>query len=310
MAKRVLTIAEQQQLRLTLQTATIAALMDSRRWAPGDIAFQGGTSLHLAHGSARFSEDLDFMVRGGLSLRALSAQIEKKLRLPADIPADLALAVSASKDDRNPHVFNVTLSGPNVLGSAKLKIELWQTPDAALKTLQLKISTITSAAGQAFVPTLTLSEIFADKVYAIGARARIKPRDIFDLAWLCEKQPFEPTAESLLTRLAIYPVESGNMADTASAWLANAEERLIELKSPTAAKKVMTDLKRWLPTSWRMDEVVAAEMLKPAVVHLSAAMTIMRNAMNMPQKTLAAAGTDAKAAPKAVKKNVRVKKMR
>lgn len=69
--KRTLSSQEEAQLRDVLQTATLAALMNSRRWEPGDIAFQGGTSLHLAHGSARFSEDLDFLVRGGLSLKGL-----------------------------------------------------------------------------------------------------------------------------------------------------------------------------------------------------------------------------------------------
>ena len=66
--KRTLSAQDEVHLRAVLQTATLAALMDSRRWEPGDIAFQGGTSLHLTHGSARFSEDLDFMVRGSLSL--------------------------------------------------------------------------------------------------------------------------------------------------------------------------------------------------------------------------------------------------
>jgi len=79
--KRVLTPQQLQTLRSMLQAATIAALMDSRRWEPGDLAFQGGTCLHLAHGSARFSEDLDFMVRGGLSLRGLSKEVQNKLHL-------------------------------------------------------------------------------------------------------------------------------------------------------------------------------------------------------------------------------------
>ena len=75
--KRVFSTQAQLQLREILQTATLAALMDSRRWEPGDLAFQGGTSLHLAHGSARFGEDLNFMVRGGLSLDGLSKQVKK-----------------------------------------------------------------------------------------------------------------------------------------------------------------------------------------------------------------------------------------
>ncbi|MGH8822846.1 MAG: nucleotidyl transferase AbiEii/AbiGii toxin family protein, partial [Rhodoferax sp.] len=157
--KRNLAARDEYLLREILQSATLAALMDSRRWEPGDIAFQGGTSLHLAHGSARFSEDLDFMVRGGLSLEGLSREVHKRLRLPPGIPSDLAVSVTPIKNDRNPHSFYVTLSGPRVIGSVKVKIELWKTQEKALSSLALKVSTISSAAGQAFVPTLTLDEI-------------------------------------------------------------------------------------------------------------------------------------------------------
>jgi predicted nucleotidyltransferase component of viral defense system len=275
--KRVLSPQNQLLLREILQTATLAALMDSRRWEPGDLAFQGGTSLHLAHGSARFSEDLDFMVRGGLSLDGLSRQVQKKLRLPPDVPADLHVTVTQGKDQRNPHMFYVTLSGPQVVGSAKVKVELWQAQAAALQSLQLKISNVTSPAGQAFVPTLTLGEIFADKVYALGARARIKPRDVFDLWWLCEKETPHLTAQALHTRLEIYPVPSGRVQDTAKVWLANAALRLQELKAPNAAQDIASDLQRWLPSSWPMHETAAAAMLVVSITQLQAGMALMQS---------------------------------
>ncbi len=274
--KRVLSSEQQQTLRHILQAATIAALMDSRRWEPGDLAFQGGTSLHLAHGSARFSEDLDFMVRGGLSLEGLSKEVQKKLRLPADLPTDLSVAVTPGRDARNPHIFYVTLSGPLVVGSVRVKIELWQTQAAALKSLQLKISTVTSPAGQAFVPTLTLAEIFADKVYALGGRDRIKPRDLFDLWWLCEKEKPHLTASAMRTRLEIYPADSGKLQDTQAAWLANAALRLQDLQAKHAAQDVASDLKRWLPSSWPMNEQVAADMLQLASTHLQAGVALMQ----------------------------------
>jgi predicted nucleotidyltransferase component of viral defense system len=274
--KRVLSPQNQQILREVLQTATLAALMNSRRWEPGDLAFQGGTSLHLAHGSARFSEDLDFLVRGGLSLGGMAKQVQNKLRLPPDIPADLSVTVTHGKDQRNPHMFYVTLSGPQVVGSAKVKVELWQAQAAALQSLQLKISTVTSPTGQAFVPTLTLGEIFADKVYALGARARIKPRDVFDLWWLCEKETPQLTVQALHTRLEIYPVPSGVTQDTATVWLANAAQRLHELKAPNAAKEVASDLQRWLPSSWPMNEQVAIDMLKLSVAQLKTGMALMQ----------------------------------
>jgi len=274
--KRTLSAQDESYLRGVLQTATLAALMDSRRWEPGNLVFQGGTSLHLVHGSARFSEDLDFLVRGGLSLKGLSREVQRRLRLPPDIAADLAVSVTPSKDDRNPHSFYVTLAGPQVIGSAKVKIELWQTPATALRALTLKVSVISSSTGQAFVPTLTLSELFADKVYALGARARIKPRDIFDLWWLCEQGVAGPNTDSLCARLRIYPAPSGQEHDTAQAWIESAMARLTDLQAPNIAVRVAQDLKRWLPSSWPMDTDVATAMLAPAIEQLQNGIAMMR----------------------------------
>jgi hypothetical protein len=281
--KRTLSAQDESYLRNVLQTAPLAALMDSRRWAPGDLAFQGGTSLHLAHGSARFSEDLDFMVRGGLSLKGLSREVQKRLRLPPDISPDLSVTVTPIKDERNPHSFYVTLSGTQVIGSAKVKIELWRTPASAMHALTLKVSTISSSAGQAFVPTLTLTEIFADKVYALGGRDRIKPRDVFDLWWLCEQGVAGVSPNLLHTRLGIYPSASGQESDTAQNWLKNAVARLAELQAPGAVDKVAKDLKRWLPSSWPMDATVAAPMLARAIEHLQLGIDMVRTLAAPPQ---------------------------
>ncbi len=232
--------------------------------------------MHLAHGSARFSEDLDFMVRGGLSLHGLSKEMQRKLRLPADVPADMGVTVTVGKDARNPHTFCVTLSGPAVLGSVRVKIELWQTQAALLQSLQVRVATVTSPSGQAFVPTLTLAEILADKVYALGARARIKPRDLFDLWWLSEQETPRLTANALRTRLLIYPAHSGELLDTKAAWLANAALRLQDLQAPHAAQAIASDLKRWLPSSWPMDEAAAARMVQLVITQLAGGVALMQ----------------------------------
>lgn len=216
------------------------------------------------------------MVRGGLSLEGLSKEVQKKLRLPPDIPTDLQLTASTAKDEHNPHSFYVTLSGPLVLGSVKVKIELWRTDAKALKSLEVKVSTVANSSGQAFVPTLTLHEIFADKVYALGARNRIKPRDVFDLWWLCEKEKQQLSMDALRTRLHIYPDAGGNVISTAAAWLVNAGKRLKELKAPSTAKYVSQDLKRWLPSSWRVDEKVSLDMVQLSIAYLEAGIELMR----------------------------------
>ena len=274
--KRTLTAADQQRFRSLLQSATLAALMDSRRWQPGELAFQGGTCLHLAYGSARFSEDLDFMVRGGLSLRGLSQEVQRRLQALPGVPADMKVTVAPSKEARNPHAFMVTLGGAHVIGSAKVKIELWQTSETALNALKLVVRAISSPTGQqAFVPTLSLEEIFDDKVYALGARDRLKARDIFDLWWLCEQKPMVVDAESLCTRLDIYPGDDSDRTHTAHRWLAAAQSRLSELRAASTAAAVATDLKRWLPSSWKMDASIAAAMVAVSVQKLVEGIGVM-----------------------------------
>ena len=282
--KRILSGDEQFRLRNVLQAAALAALMDSRRWEPGDLAFQGGTCLHLAHGSARFSEDLDFMVRGGLSLGGLAKEVQRRLRLPTDIPTGLSVSVTPSRSDRNPHAFMVTLSGADVIGSAKVKIELWQTEAQVLKSVQVVVSTIASPSGvQAFVPTATLDEILADKIYALGARERLKPRDVFDLWWLFNRPAAPPTLRpnSLLTRLAIYP--RGSLDATATQWLAGAHKQLTELQRPATAALVEADLKRWLPGYWPLSESQTRAMITSATEQLQVGLRIMQGYVQDPQ---------------------------
>ena len=103
----------------------------------------------------------------------------------------------------------------------------------------------------------------------MGARARVKPRDVFDLWWLREKGLASPTERDLENRLAIYPAGSAAMQDTARAWLASASVRLAELQSSEAPERVAADLKRWLPSTWLMDATVAREMLLHAATQLS-----------------------------------------
>ncbi len=275
--KRTLTPDEQRRLRDQLQAATLAALMDSRRWEPGDLAFQGGTCLRLAHGSPRFSEDLDFMVRGGLSLNGLGKGILEQLRGVRGFPADMAVSVSPAKDDRNPHAFMVSLGGEGVIGSAKVKVELWQTPQDVLAGLHLLVRSVASPQGHgAVVPVLSLPELMADKVFALGARDRVKPRDVFDLWWLRQNHPqvqLEPPA--LIARLRIYPDGHKSAGDRAAAWRASAQERLDVLRAPQTVGIVAEDLRRWVPSSLPMGDATATAMLQVATEGLERGMAIL-----------------------------------
>ena len=274
MTKRQLTATDAFDLRQALHVATLDALMASRRWQPGDIVFQGGTSLHLAHGSPRFSEDLDFLVNASLRLDSVSESIKIRLEGTHWLPSDTHLTVSKAKDGRNPHAFVVTIGGAEVLGAIRVKVEMWQTAESALSTIKATVAPVRLARGpaagmQTFVPTADLAEIYADKVFALAARPYLKPRDVFDLHWLDKHSGMHAcTMNDLLVRLATYPNE------TPSAWLAKASVRRSELEK--SSKTITNDLKRWLPSTWPLNEACVKEMIATAVLSLDLGMEIMQ----------------------------------
>lgn len=274
MAKRQLTATEAFDLRQTLHVATLDALMASRRWEPGDLVFQGGTSLHLAHGSPRFSEDLDFLVNSALKLDFIGDAMQARLEGTAWLPGDTRLTVGKVKDGHNPHAFVVSIGGPDVIGAVRVKVEMWQTKKAALSAVKAVVAPVKLARGpaagmQTFVPTADLPEIYADKVFALAARPYLKPRDVFDLHWLGTHSGLrECSVDDLRVRLATYPNE------TPSAWLEKAFARRMELRE--AGDAIAIDLKRWLPSSWPITGASAKEMAQTAVQAIEQGIDMMR----------------------------------
>lgn len=273
MAKTVLTATQQFELRQALQVATLDALLTSRRWQPGELVFQGGTSLHLAHGSPRFSEDLDFLVNSTLDLDAIGKTIEARLAGTPWLPPGTKISVTKAKDEHNPHAFNVVVGGPNVIGAVRVKVELWKTTEASMKPLGIQIVPLRLASGPAagvltHVPTADVEEIYADKVFAVGARPYVKPRDFFDLHYLLKRHPkLTLSEEALRVRLATYPNE------TPVAWLAKAQERRASL--PSTVDAVRADLRNWLPSNWPLTVANAKEIVAVSVDALEGGIRIM-----------------------------------
>lgn len=275
MPKRHLTPTQVFDLRQVLQVATLEALMASRRWEPGDLVFQGGTSLHLAHGSPRYSEDLDFLVNASLNLQSLAKSVAARLEGASWlVPEGAELTVSKAKDARNPHTFVVAVGGPDLIGAVRVRVELWRVKESALSAVRTTVSPVRLLQGaasglQTFVPTAELPEIYVDKVFALGARPYLKARDVFDLHWLAIHGVSGVCApESLLARLATYPNE------TPATWLAKARARRKDLESSTEV--VAKDLKRWLPSSWPLTESAVRSMIQTAIASLDEGVRVMR----------------------------------
>lgn len=248
MAKRTLTASEAYSLRQALQVCTLDALMSARRWGLNDLVFQGGTSLHLAHGSPRFSEDLDFLCRRDIDPLQMQRHLQAVLEQQTWLPPDMKVTVKAGNPDHNPATLTPVLSGDNVVGSVRVKLELWKTPPAALAGMRSFVAPLhlpdgPAAGAYAEVPTAEIGEIFADKVFALAARDRMKPRDVFDLHFIAMAAPELPamTADAMAVRFETYP----NM--THEAWEAAAEARRAELEA--SVHEIHADLVRWVPKS-------------------------------------------------------------
>ncbi len=277
MAKRTLSAAEAFDLRQALHVSVLEALLASRRWQPGELIFQGGTSLHLAHGSPRFSEDLDFLVKSTLDLRAIGASIQARLGRSPWIPKDARLTVSPSKEGRNPHAFDVSIGSASIIGSVRVRVELWQAPASALLPLAVEVRPVRllsgpAAGAQAFVPAASLREIYVDKVFALAARPYLKARDVFDLHWLAGQDNTASTLScspaDLEVRLATYP------SQTPQNWLAQAIARRTEL--PLKVVSIQRDLKRWLPSTWVLQRAQVEAMVQASVLALDGGIISMQ----------------------------------
>lgn len=247
--------------------------MGSRRWQPGELAFQGGTSLHLVHGSPRFSEDLDFLISGTLDVAKISEAVTKRVQSATWLPAGAKIMVKKAKDDSNPHAFAITAGGDDIIGSARVKVELWKTAPMVMRELTIQVSPVRSISGplsgaQSFVPSLSLEEVFADKVFALVARPYLKPRDVFDLHWLQERHGIaSTTADQMRQRLETYPGE------TLDQWLRKAVIRRQDLTEQVG--QVEKDLRRWLPSSWSLTPELSRKMVDVAIEALDHGRVLM-----------------------------------
>lgn len=278
MAKRSLTREESFDLRQTLHVATLDALMASRRWAPGQLVFQGGTSLRLAHGSPRFSEDLNFLVSEPLDVSLVHQSVKDRLMLaiPSWLPTGMAISVGKSRDTRNPSSFVVSLKGDKILGAVRVKVELWKADKQAVADTGATVSAVRLASGlasgmQAFIPVATRPDIMADKVFALAARPYIKPRDVFDIWWLTKNGvlPRSVRVRDMRVRFATYPNKSVN------GWVQKAVHRLREI--PGQVAMIHADLQRWLPSAWPLDPDLTKEMIQASLAELRHGLDLVRS---------------------------------
>jgi len=171
------------------QKAVLATF--SRLNAFQHIVFQGGTALRLFYGNPRFSEDLDF-VKNTVNSSFDFAEYLKKLPfiLEPQFPFLKTITTQLQKHDENLKRGYLMTTSDEPLQRIRLHIELANVPSH-----QSTLKILPYPPLQPAIRVETSTEIFADKLLALGCRDYIKGRDLWDVYYLkTEKQISPPWA--------------------------------------------------------------------------------------------------------------------
>jgi predicted nucleotidyltransferase component of viral defense system len=233
------------------------ALMSVADWGAQQFAFHGGTSLHLSWSSARYSEDLDFL---------LSRDVHNVEKVLTKVPAilreqfraiDPQFAVDIqdkSKDPQRMLSFHITVSHAAYMGSAMVKAEFWRTDAAYLQNYPTQFRTPVAQGDIVLrvmnpVPAATLETAYADKLTAFATRPYLKWRDVYDLWWIGTQSSAQINVQSAAQQF-VHNVKAYTPVDGLSA--SNALRKFLTQDRQTIIAKANPDLKRWLPDSlWR-----------------------------------------------------------
>lgn len=227
------------------------ALMSESMLSSKQIAFHGGTSLHLSWKSPRYSEDLDFLLtRESIDLKAISNRIQRAVAehfFSLD-PGFIVELRDKTKDLERMPVYQLVVSHPKFYGSVMVKAEFWRVTPEYLANYPTQFKSpvphgdMVSRVGP--VPAATLETAYCDKLTAFSTRPYLKWRDIYDLWWIGtqtgEELDINRVCEQFLHNVSAYTtLQNLPPADALRLFLKNDPVELI--------KKADPDLKKWLP---------------------------------------------------------------
>ncbi len=201
-----------------------------------ELVFQGGTALRLCRGSDRFSEDLDFA--GGVDFSAEKMErikdcVEKRIGdrfgLKVEVRPKPAKAGAGHVKVDKWWVSIETAPENAGMPRQKIKLEIANIPARTKELLPLRANyDSVRAMPTVMVNTESLDEIMADKVLAFPTSlrdnegrpvaidgAKIRHRDIWDLAWL-SRQGAKLDPKVVAAKIGDYGVQDyGNLLDHA-----------------------------------------------------------------------------------------------
>jgi predicted nucleotidyltransferase component of viral defense system len=239
---------------LQAQLAYLSALAVVAEWGRDELAFHGGTSLHLAWGSPRHSEDLDFLLTKSAAgvdkvARAIGSLVIEQFRAH---DSNFEILVSErSKAPARMLSYEVSVRHPTFRGSVMVKAEFWRVASSYLQSYPTVLRTPIVAVGDARAPRMSpicaaaLETAYADKLTALATRPYLKWRDLYDLWWIGTQTRAALSDQALSAQLlhnisAYQPLGGLSPAGALRQFCAQDRRALLA--------KADSDLRPWLPS--------------------------------------------------------------
>jgi predicted nucleotidyltransferase component of viral defense system len=185
---RELRIDVTQVVRESWELILLKGLFDSSYGR--DLIFKGGTALRLAHGSPRFSEDLDFSLIQDRLKGKFRGWVEKII---APFPE---LTLTDLEEKRYTYLAEVKVTQGSLPLPFRVKVEISRRE---IEDYQWKLQLLSSPVStvQVLGRVGVLEQIYRDKISCLKDRA--KPKDLFDLWYISQKLkvPYTPPPATL-----------------------------------------------------------------------------------------------------------------
>lgn len=154
------------------------------------LIFKGGTTLRLVYGSPRFSEDLDFSL--------IEDKVKGKFRplVKKIISSYSELSITDLEEKYYTYLCEIKIREDFLPLPFRIKIEISKRREKGYKS---ELSLISSPAStvECLGRVSTLEQLYKDKIACVKERA--KPKDVFDLWYICRKlkRPYPPETISI-----------------------------------------------------------------------------------------------------------------
>jgi len=165
-----------QVVREFWETVILKGLFDSPEGK--FFIFKGGTALRLVYGSPRFSEYLDFSLTADKLKGKFSLLIKKIVsRYPE-------LTITDLEEKYYTYIGEIKISHDYLPSPFRIKIEISKRRERSYES-ELAIISSPVSTSQCLGKVATLEQLYKDKLACIKERA--KPKDIFDMWYICQK---------------------------------------------------------------------------------------------------------------------------